>query len=189
MTLLDRVKERVSTDLTDPELQRIIDAANQEIIDRYGPHPDSTQPITVTQRGLVRMLDVTRPIDTGQTIVITEFVGSGWTVEESTVMASNDYRVWYRGRTLERLATGTTPRVRWGHRVVLTYTPQNDGDQRQEVIIQLTSLAISQRGGGAGSIRSLQVGDVKTEWADSAYQKQREALLSSLAPRKGLLMA
>ena len=113
MALLDRVKERFPSNLSDPELQRMIDEANQEIIDRYGPHADPALPITVVSRGLVRMLDVARPVDPAQAIVITEFIRGGLLSDEtSTVLATNDWRPWNGGRTLERLVTGTKPRVR-----------------------------------------------------------------------------
>jgi hypothetical protein len=181
MALLDRVKERIETDLSDAELQRLIDEANEEIIARYGPHADSTAPITVSVRGGGRVIDLIRPIDTDEDIVVTEYSTAGFIVGESgTLLGADDYRVRNGGRTLDRLSGGYS--TRWGGTVEITYTPVNDGNQRQEVTIKLVALAIEY-----GPYEKRTVGDVSTDHVD--YAKEREKLIGSLNPRKGLLLA
>jgi hypothetical protein len=185
---LERVQERVESDFTPEELQRLIDEANQEIIDRYGEHTDPPTPITVQIEGCRRKVGLIRPLDVAATPapVVKEYTGSEGLGEVETTLADDDYRVWNDGRTLERISSGTNPGLTangyWGHRVQITYMPQNDGNQRQEVIIKLCQLAVEYKG-----VWGRAVGDVDNEYY--TYTQERERLLRSLSPRKGLMIA
>jgi hypothetical protein len=183
MALIDRVKERIESDLLDDELQRLIDEANQEVLDRWGPHSQAGSPITVVVRGESRYVDLPRPLDTAQSVTVLER-WDRW-LEQTTTLAANDYRVLHDGHTLERLRTGTNPPkfgwARWGHRVDVTYVPRNDGNQREEVIVKLVQLAVEFQG-----VDRRRVGDTDQQSAD--YVEEREKLLESLAPRRGLLV-
>lgn len=189
MALLDRCRERIETDLSDAELLRIIDEANSEIILRFGPHADPSRPINITVRGQARYLDLARPIDITQTVLVVEAAQwweteyEWWTFggEDSVTLGSTDYRVLNGGRTLERLASGANPRVWWGRTVLITYTPVTDGNQRQEAIIKLVQLAVQFDG-----TSNLRVGDYSQ--ANLSYQGQRDQILQGLAPRKGFLL-
>lgn len=176
MALIDRVKERIETSLLDPELQRLIDEANLDVITRWGPDAAAQ---TVQLRGGTPFLDVLRSIDTAAAITIKERVSA---TADLTTLAANDYRVLYRGRTIERLRTGTNARTIWGDEIEVTYTPISDGNQRQEVIIKLVQLAVEFKG-----VSGEKVGDVSTNYAD--YWEERDRLLKSLGPRPGLMMA
>ena len=190
MALLDRVQARVETDLDPEELQRLIDEALSEIEDRFGPIADPANPITVTRDGDRRRLDLARPIDADHDIEVAEHVSSWGTGETTTELAADDFRLRNGGRTLERLATGTNARTRWGTRVDVTYVPVNDGNQRQEVTIKLVQLAVEYEG-----VAIRRVGDTATTHTSGAaagnliYGQEREKLLQSLAPRGGMLIA
>lgn len=163
----------------------MIDEANGEIVARWGPHANPISPITVTVDGRRRYLDLPRPIDTTQTVTIIEtrrwYDGwYGFGGADAVTLAVSDYIVSNGGRTLERLNSGTNPWWRWGTTVQITYVPVADGNQRQEVIIKLVQLAVAFDGNS-----STRVGDV-TE-SKFSYQAQRDKLLNSLKPRKGLL--
>jgi hypothetical protein len=191
VTLLDRVKERTDSDLGDPELQRLVDEALKTVLDRFGPNADTSSPITVMLEGRRRMLDLARPIDLVQPVTIVESVKWGelaldddWSFagEDTTTLTSTDWRAWHEGRSLERLPTGPNSRWLWGSRVVITYVPQNDGNARQEVIIKLVQLDLNYGGG----LNSQSIGDTSLNFLD--YDGERERLLRSLAPRKGLFV-
>lgn len=183
MALIDRVKERIEHQLFDPELQRLIDEANQEIIDRWGPAADPANPITAQLDGGDARIFLARPIDPAHPVTVTEFVSSApWGGETSTVLSANDWRSWHGGRTLQRLGSGANPRTRWGERVTVQYTPQNDGNQRQETIIKLVQLAVEYEG-----VDESTVGDLRLKRGD--YIAKRERLIAQLAPRRGLLLA
>lgn len=185
MAILDRVKERVETDLSDPELQSIIDEANQDIINKLGPHADPAHPITERLEGRKKTVVVSRQIDKSYPIAITEYVSEwGWGETVYTLNAL-DYRIWPDGYVVERLVTGPNAWSYWTHHVEITYTPVNDGDQREEVIIKMAILAIGYDGSFPG-LRSLGIGDVHMSQAD--YSSERDKLIYSLAPRGSLGM-
>lgn len=173
MALLDRLKTRFETDLSDAELQRIIDEANLEVVRRYGGHSDSGSPVTETivVEAPAHHIYPSRPVSTVSSV--TEYTGSTVAAETATVLSSNDYRLLHGGRALRRLTSGDNARGHWGHRVDLEYVPENDGNQRQEVILKLAMLSLQYRG-----LQSEQAGDYRATYAD--YRKEREAVLSEL---------
>lgn len=182
MAIIDRVKKRAETDLDDTELQLLIDEANQDVISKCGPHANSAAPITVWFDGYVHELVPSRPIDVSQTVVITEYITElGWG-ETSVIVNSNDYRIWPGGYRVQRLQTGNNPRSRWPERVQIVYTPVSDGDQREEVIIKLVILSLE-----FDTASRRDVGDVKVFSKD--YQTERDKIISSLYPRRGLNFA
>lgn len=195
-TILERITtyDRIPTDLDETELQRIIDEASAEVVKRFGPHANPLTPITVTIPGGALMLHPARPVDTDEDIVIVEswrssFLGNVTT----TTLDATDFKVWFDGRTIERLFTGLNPGFRWGNQLRdsfgwggttgwadVTYTPQNDGNQREEVIIKLVKLTLDYE-----TASRLQLGDVQVFQRD--YLVEREALLDTLRP-PGLLL-
>lgn len=201
------IRGRVETDLADPAIQAIIDEAVQEIEDRYGPYRDPDAPISLTVEGRRRKLSLPRPVDASETVVVVEwivadardvefadelddaFIDVGQT---SLTLNANDYRVWYGGRTLERLYTGTHPRVYWGSRVDLTYVPVDDTARRNEVATKLTILSLRYQG-----VIEERVGDVNVTYglrsssgggSALVFADERERLLVSLQPRRGLML-
>lgn len=181
MAVIDRVKERVETDLGDSELSSLIAEAQQAIRDRWGPDRDPENPITVTVDGVRRALDMARPIDTAADVVVVEHATSV-TGDTPTELASDDYRVRYGGRTVERLTTGTNPRSSWGHRVDITYVPVDDQARRDEATIKLVKLTITY-----AAAKSVRVGDVSTTHDD--FVEQSNAIIAALSPRPGLGLA
>lgn len=196
-TLLQRVKtyDRVPTDIADSEVQRVIDEANAEVVARWGPHANTASPITVTVPGGTPTIDLTRPLDETEDFTVTEYWRDSWGGSATpTVLGVNDYRVLFGGRTLERLYTGDNPAYSWVSRsvesyafggstgwVTVEYVPVNDGNQREEVILRLVLLSLEYD----GKIRS-DIGDTRQFPVD--YTTEREKLLKSLSPRKGLLL-
>lgn len=195
-TILQRIKtfSRVETDIPDEEIQRIIDEANAEIVRRYGPHANPLTPITVTVPGGYPTVTLARPIDAMQALTIVDSWRSSFSgTVTATTLTVSDYKVWDDGRTIERLFTGTNPGYRWGNQfrdsfgwggatgwVDVTYTPVNDGNQREEVIIKLVRLTLDY-----DPSTRIRMGDVDV--FPISYHDERERLLSSLQPR-GLLL-
>jgi len=177
MPLLDRLKERFETDLSDTELQAILDEVAAEIAARFGP----LGAIVVERDGGARVLGVWRPIDTGQALAVTEVTGPAESGGE-TVLAADDYRVRDGGRTLERLATGTNAASHWAPLVRLAYTPVDDAAQRDEVALQVAILEAQYRG-----LSGERAGDWQAGYPDAAAERERR--LNTLAPRRGLGLA
>lgn len=188
MALLDRVKERTGSDLSDTELQSMIDAITAELDERFG----AIGPQTVTLGSLddpnsrfARSHRLVFPIDTAQPVTITEEQpGNTGNPADETELAADDFRVLDGGRTIQRLIGGTNDREYWAPIVHITYTPKANALQREEVTIQLIQLSLSYRGG----LRSEKAGDYSmTLSGDMA--KDREAILQTLEDRGGMVMA
>jgi hypothetical protein len=184
MAIIDRVKERIESDLSDTEIQLIIDEANQDIINQFGPHWDPANPITVRVDGDRRNIILMRAIDIAQPLVVTEFITSwGWG-ETQVVLGDDDYRIWDPGFRVERLTTGSQPPYfhKWAEQVTFEYVPLSDNNKREEVMIKLSVLAIEYDG-----LARKDVGDVKL--FSNEYQGERDKLMNSLAPRGGFYIA
>ena len=184
MALLDRLKLRVETDLTDTELESMIDTEVAEIVDRFGAIAE----ITKLEEGLRHFITLHRRIDEAKTIAIVEiFPSNTGAAGNRTTLASDDYRITNGGRTIERLIDGTNGRRLWSDLVEFTYTPVSDQSRRDEAIIKLVTLSITYQ----GLDKQEKVGDFSRGGSVTAdaYTKEREALLNSLNPRGRLVMA
>lgn len=212
------VRARFETDLPDQTIQATLDDAVQEIETRFGPYRDPDNPISVTLSGARRILSLPRPLDETQPVEIVEHwltggldvewpewdetveLGEWWwedsppvdDVDTPTTLADDDYRVWNGGRTLERLFTGTNPRIKWGMRADITYVPVDDTPRRDEVVTKLAILALQYQG-----VIEQKVGDVTNTYgmrssasggSPLVYAEERERLLSSIQPRHGLTL-
>lgn len=185
MALLDRVKERIETDLSDGELQSMIDAVTAEIEGRFGANGEITV-FLGDDRDLAagrQFLFPMRPVDTGQAVTVVEIdPPNAGDSGARTALAADDFRVLGGGRVLERLVDGTNGRRFWAPMVELTYTPVSDAGRREEVTIQVIRLEIEARG-----LTSERTGDWQASYPELA--EAREKLIASLAPRRGVVMA
>lgn len=166
MALIDRVKERTGTSLSDDELQALIAEITGDIEKRYGPLGE----ITKTLEGGASRLFLDRPIGDGD-VDISETVN-----DEATVLDPADFRVWHGGRTLERTTDGPNPRRKWGNRVAITYTPLDDAAERDEVVIKVVQLTLEFSGTKSESIDNYSL----SRFPD--YRAERERLIASLGP-------
>lgn len=186
--LLDRVKERTGTDLSDSEITAMIVAISQELDARFGP----AGPVTVhlgdandPGSSYWTNLRLVIPADTAQAVAIVERnPGNSGEAVAATTLDPADYRVLHGGRTLQRLTTGPNGRQFWAPLVELTYTPVGLAAAREEVTIKLIQLDLSYR----GALRSEKAGDYAfTLSGDMAAD--REAILKTLEDRRGMVMS
>jgi hypothetical protein len=164
---VSQIREHLETDLTDEALQRILNAEEAEIVQRYGAHATATEMLPGDGEWLV----LERTLSTITSV--TEIADS-----VSTVLATNDYRIWPKGK-LERLVTGTNPRTYWAPVVTVVYVPEDATAQRRGVLIRLVTLAAKYAG-----LKSESVGSGDYSMSSMDYTAEREALLRSLASRK-----
>ncbi|ADZ70114.1 hypothetical protein [Polymorphum gilvum] len=188
MALIDRVKERTGTDLSDDELTTMIGAITAELDARLGPVGEITvelgepgEPDAAWQR----TLRLARPLDTGQAVTVVE--RDPGDTGTAVTLSADDYRVLHGGRTLQRLSNGSHPRATWAPLVTITYTPAGNAGAvaaREEATIKLMALDLSYRGG----LKSERAGDYQfTLGGDPAAE--REAIIAALAVRHGMVMA
>lgn len=188
MALLDRIKERTGSDLSDSELQAMIDAITAELAARLGP----SGPITLTLGDPTndasryrQTLRLPRPADLDAAVTVTEIdPGNSGDVANRVDLTTYDYRVLHNGRTLQRLVTGPNGRRYWAPLVEITYTPLSDQSLRDEATIKLIQLDLSYRGG----LKSERAGDYSFTLSGDPVA-DREAILAGLSPKGGMVMA
>ena len=179
MALLDRLKTRVETDLSDAELQAMIDETVAEIEARFGVNAS----IIETLEGNRIFLSLHRLIDEGESLVVVEInpANTGAAANETT-MNADDYRIRHGGRIIERLIDGTNGRDGWAPLVRVTYTPISDQIQRDEAVIRVVQVDLVERG-----LSAEKAGDWNATYRDAT--KERERLIQRLAPKGRMLMA
>lgn len=189
MSLRDRVRARVETDQLDPELDALIAEAQSAVRRKFGPDRSTATPlvpITVKDSRGGRIIDLVRPLDeavTNPAPVVTEYSQGFITGDSQILVKDTDYRILNGGCTLERLHEGWYHRrVSFGRLVTVAYVPVNDQAERDEVVIKLVIAALKYE-----AVQAVKVGDVSTTHSD--YQRERERLLASLAPRSGMVLA
>ena len=171
MTILtnDQLSDHLQHDLSDPALSQLNAAETEEIERRFGPLDTATELLP----GGEKMLILKQKLGSAGITSVTETVGT-----TDTVLAADDYRLWYGGAMLERLDDGTNPRSRWGDRVSVVYVPEDRLAQRRLVLIQLVKLAFEYRG-----LKSEAVGAGDHSMTALDYTTERENILRSLVPR------
>jgi hypothetical protein len=186
MALIDRVKERTGTDLSDTELNAMIAGITAEIEARLGAAGavEVTVGDAADQSRWKRTIMLPRPLDPAEDIAIVEIdpADHGDAGAEVTLAAA-DYRVLHGGRTLQRLTGGPNGQSFWAPFVRVTYTPLGDQAARDEVTIKLIQLDLSYR----GLIKSERAGDYQWAAGDS-YTAERDKLLGSLSPASGMVL-
>lgn len=192
MSLLDRVKERASPDMSDDELTSMIAAITGEIDAHLGP----VGPVTVElgdptdpHTSHARTLRLQPPAAAGASMTITERdPGNSGAAASATILQPADYRILHDGRTLQRLNTGPNARDYWAPLVTVEYTPAGTAQAaRDEAIIKIMILDLSYR----GMIKSERAGDYQWQGsvASDSYTAERAAIISSLQQRGGMVLA
>jgi len=184
MALLDRVKERTGSDLSDSELQAMIDAIAAELDARFGPAGPITLElgdVTDPSSRYLRSLRVTRPIDAGEDVEIVEIQpGNSGDAGNEVTLEATDFSVRNGGRTIVRLTDGPNGAAYWAPLVRLTYTPIGDQALRDEATIKLMQLDLSYRGG----LKSERAGDYQFTLSDN-QAAERERIFDGLTAARG----
>lgn len=167
------LKEHIETDLGEAALQRLIDDADQAVVDRYGVHGSATDTLTEEVDGGERFVFLRR--SAASISSVTEYT----TGTTNRTLAAGDYRLRFGGRALERLTTGDTPASVWGYRVDVAYLVATDENvRRRRVVIDLVKLAMKY-----DALKSEQAGDYRSQSVD--YQDERERLITELGRSSG----
>lgn len=172
------VRSAVQTDIGDSVLQIMIDAAELEIVQAWGPNW-AADVATVTKERLDYSLQNVSWIYLQRRILsitsITEYYGDELN-ELTRVLAPSDYRIMYGGYALQRIGGGLNPDWLFGHRVVIVYTPQDDTPKRKQAIIELVRLGVRHSG-----VKGQAVGDA-SETSFDDYTAERQMIINALGP-------
>lgn len=124
---IDEVRALVPTDLTNAQLQAVIEREEAIFVARYGAHyVDDDTEVEETIAAYGYDLFVSRPVTSITSVV------SG-----STTITAAAYTL-YAGTGWLKLNSGM-----WPASVVVTYVPANDNSLRKSVLIELIRLALS----------------------------------------------
>lgn len=179
----DELKRHIETDLDDDILQQYLDANEDEIVKRYGPnYSDGDRTEYIVGNGTDSLI-LSHPAESITSIVEHE---NGY----NTTLAADDY-ILRKPMIVERLNTGTNPRVIWPSKntsiegytsswpsaATVVYTPKNYDNRRRIALINLCKVDMSYTGS-----RLLGIGDYReTNFDDSTLEKER--ILQSLINR------
>lgn len=163
------LREHVETDLPEAAIQRLIDEADQLVVDGYGAHGPAAQTDDKYPDVGMPLLFLERPASA--VTAVTEYANAS----NSKLLVANDYRLEFGGQALRRLTTGTNIAAVWPWRVLVTYTISvTENPIRRGVVIDLVGLAVN---AGRG-VKSERAGDYSVTFADG--EKQREDILGRL---------
>ena len=178
MSVLNRVKERVETDLSDAELTLMIAGVVAELDAKFGA---AGVALTILKDGFRKTIDMARPLDPAAAPTITE-IDSG---ANRLLLSADDFRIRHGGKTIERLATGTNGRNLWNQIVEVVYTPLDDtATARDEVTIECCNAIITYR----GLDKSSKAGNWSASGvnAPDALRGEINSIMSALEPRPGI---
>lgn len=158
-------REHVSTTLEDDAVQRLLDAAEAEIL-RYAGDPGAASEVYTGQG---RYITLARPAASVSSITETRYT-------TTTTLAADDYFLYPSGLILERLTGGTNSSRYWRGRSVVTYVPRDDADIRVGVQLDLVNLALNFEPG-----KGMEVIGSWTEQFSQAAEANRELFDGILA--------
>jgi hypothetical protein len=152
MPLVEAAEARafIRSDLTDAELQTVLDREEAMLIGRLGPHGDGTTAATVTLVGFGGELYLSRPVAS-----ITSVNGSatGWSAYAG------------QGRILGA----------WSGEVTVVYVPADDREARKQAIIDLARLSIQRT-----AMKAESTGGEYSYTAPQSWEAERAAIYRSL---------
>lgn len=170
LTLSD-LRARVETDLDDATLQRILDAAEQEVVRHAGAKASEIE--TISAAGTAWLALVRRHLAVSSIKERRSLYGDQVTLSANDWREAGDYK-------LLRLPTGDNPASTWGCEVVVTYAPEIDEQQRNRIILDLCQMDVDFR-----SYETEGIGDWSGSQAD--YQARRFALLGQIHEGRSLV--
>ena len=165
--------EHLETDVAGSVLSRLLDAASEEIVEACGPHEVDGDLTILTVGGFTTLTLARAALSITS---ITEVVN-----DTTTVLATDDYRIWFNGHTLQRLTDGTNPRSTWADRVTLVYAPIADNARRRLALVDLVKIELTR-----SAFQSESVGDYRVTYLDRDAEKDR--IIQKLMPVVGMFV-
>ena len=165
---VSEVRDAVQTDLGDTALGLMVDAADADIVERYGPHAqDGDVTLTIYPGTNSQLVYLPRPL-----LSVSE-VREGDTTLGDPLTVNTDWSLRDEGRVIRRESTKNTC---WKSMVQVVGTPVDNDAKRKMALINLVKLAAEYQGVG-----SRRIGDVSQTNLD--YEQERERQLRVIAPK------
>lgn len=136
---LAEVRDHVESDLVDDALTRLIEDADQEIIDRLGALATDTK--VIDGEGVGALLSLPRKATSITSVV--EKVADDPTVY---TLDATDYSLLSDGFRVERKQGSTYPSLRWRGQVTVAFVPADETASREALLVDLVKLAVGYTG-------------------------------------------
>lgn len=164
---LDELREHVGSGPSDDVLERLLNAALESIVARYGPAEEETSEQRVDPSGSL--------------VYLSRRAQSITSVYENTeLVAEENYELTAGGKAIRRLNDDGDP-TDWLATVDVVYAPYTDNADRDRVTVALVKLDLN----AAPGMSSATVGSWSEQYANNSvwnYRKEREGILASLRP-------
>lgn len=165
-------RQHFETDLVDGAIDRLIDAADDEIIARLGPA--SSVPYVSEENGKNKIVHLDRKASSVDTVV--ERIR-----DTDYALASDDFELLSDGFRVQRKRGSTYPDTHWNGRVTFTYTPTSEANRRIQLEIDLVKLAIQFSGleeesGGGQKCKSLPYQKARNELFQGMHSQNRRTI-------------
>lgn len=159
---VDEIRQHVETDLPDEAMTRLVEAADQEIIDRLGALASETK--TIDGEGL-KLLPLPRRASSITSVV--ERVD-----ETDYTLAANDSELQADGFRLRRAQGSNYPALEWRGQVTVTYVPYGGATgelaMRKKLLADLVRLDCAYQAEASSS-----VGDASRTALDHAAERNK----------------
>ena len=170
---LDEVRALINTHLTDTQLQAVVDRVEDEVTAEIGdPYEDDSTTITETLKGDKKNIYLKRPVKSVSSV--TEY--TQLSDETGNSLTENDeYYVWPDQGRLQRIH-GIWGKEKWGPMVEVAYVPQDQREQRKQVIIDLVRLELNH-----SAMYQESVGGEYSFTAPSNWEKERRRIMRRIS--------
>ena len=170
LTIAD-VRARVETDLDNETLQKILDAAVEDLERRCGRAASETEVYRASGR---RSFSLLRRAVSISSVTERRCLGS-----EPVTLSADDYR--RVGYELIRIATGTNPAITWGHEVIVEYAPEVDSSLRDRVVLDVCQMDAEFR-----ALANEKTGDWQGDYSD--HEARRDSLFRQVQEGRSLVV-
>lgn len=164
---IDEIRNVVSTDLNDVELQAVVTREEVELVRQIGAHTGS---VTEIRPGGSKSIYLTRQI--ASITSVSEYLYLGDTAPQVLVV-NTDYVAWEDQGRIERLDG------HFGPKVTIVYTPDDDRELRKQVLIELVRIALNQSPYQSESVSGVE--DSYSYTAAQSWQAAREQQYARLS--------
>ncbi len=169
----DEARARISTGLTDDQLQAVIDGVEEEITKRIGaPYEDDSTTITETVKGKAKSIYLKRPIKSVSSV--TEYAQLSDTTG-SALTENEEFYVWPDQGRIERIGGIWGNTGIWNRMVKVIYVPRDQRKQRKGVIIDLVRLELNR-----SAMYQESVGGEFSYTAPNNWEKERQRIMKRI---------
>lgn len=141
----------VGLDLSDADLQSVIDDEEAQMIAKHGPHGDGVISVSEVARREGGSIFLRRAAVSVTSVTQAEYPGG-----TGTVLATTDYYLWPQGQLdLYPASTPYAAQYDAGKQLTVVYVPVNDLALRRSVLLELVKITTEESATSGGKVSGL----------------------------------